>query len=246
MLDPFYRKGQTLVVDFQHLKGMSMLVEIKNVTKTYQSGDAQVNALDNASLNIEEGDFTVLVGPSGSGKTTMLNHIGCLDRPTSGDVIWEGQNIETLNDDALSALRAARIGFIFQSFHLVPVLTALENVMLAWQLSGEPGDIEKARQLLVDVDLADHADRKPNQLSGGQQQRVAIARALIKDPKLVIADEPTANLDSATGEKILSLMRKLNEERGTTFLFSTHDERVMNHAKKVYTLVDGVVQAGDA
>jgi putative ABC transport system ATP-binding protein len=223
-----------------------MLVEIKGVTKTYQSGDAQVNALDNASLNIEEGDFTVLVGPSGSGKTTMLNHIGCLDRPTSGDVIWEGQNIETLNDDALSALRAARIGFIFQSFHLVPVLTALENVMLAWQLSGEPGDVAKARQLLVDVDLADHADRKPNQLSGGQQQRVAIARALIKDPKLVIADEPTANLDSATGEKILALMRKLNEERGTTFLFSTHDERVMNHAKKVYALVDGVVQAGDA
>lgn len=223
-----------------------MLVEIKGVTKTYQSGDAQVNALDNASLNIEEGDFTVLVGPSGSGKTTMLNQVGCLDRPTSGDVVWEGQSIESLNDDALSALRAARIGFIFQSFHLVPVLTALENVMLAWQLSGEPGDVAKARQLLADVGLAEHADRKPNQLSGGQQQRVAIARALIKDPKLVIADEPTANLDSATGEKILALMRKLNEERGTTFLFSTHDERVMNHAKKVYTLVDGVVQAGDA
>ena len=118
--------------------------------------------------------------------------------------------------------------------------------MLAWQLSGEPGDAAKARQLLADVGLAEHADRKPNQLSGGQQQRVAIARALIKDPKLVIADEPTANLDSATGEKILALMRKLNEERGTTFLFSTHDERVMSHAKKVYTLVDGVVQAGDA
>ena len=176
----------------------------------------------------------------------MLNQVGCLDRPTSGDVVWEGQNIESLNDDALSALRAARIGFIFQSFHLVPVLTALENVMLAWQLSGEPGDAAKARQLLADVGLAEHADRKPNQLSGGQQQRVAIARALIKDPKVVIADEPTANLDSATGEKILALMRKLNEERGTTFLFSTHDERVMSHAKKVYTLVDGVVQAGDA
>ena len=148
-----------------------MLVEIKGVTKTYQSGDAQVNALDNASLNIEEGDFTVLVGPSGSGKTTMLNQVGCLDRPTSGDVVWEGQSIESLNDDALSALRAARIGFIFQSFHLVPVLTALENVMLAWQLSGEPGDVAKARQLLADVGLAEHADRKPNQLSGGQQQR---------------------------------------------------------------------------
>lgn len=223
---------------------MTMLVDIQNVTKTYQSGDAQVNALDKASLSIEEGDFTVLVGPSGSGKTTMLNHIGCLDRPTSGDVIWEGNNIKSLNDDALSALRASRIGFIFQSFHLVPVLTAQENVMLAWQLSGESGDAAQARQLLADVGLADHADRKPNQLSGGQQQRVAIARALIKSPKLVIADEPTANLDSATGEKILSLMRTLNEERGTTFLFSTHDERVMNHAKKVYTLMDGVVQAG--
>ena len=217
------------------------ICEVKNVTKTYGEGVAQVHAVNDVSLVIDNGEFTAFVGPSGSGKTTLLNQIGCLDRPTGGQVLIDGVSTDNLGDKALSVLRADKIGFIFQSFNLIPVLTALENVELALQLSGTGGGREKAAKLLADVGLAGMEDRRPNQLSGGQQQRVAVARALVKEPSLIIADEPTANLDSESGENALQLMKDLNERLGVTFLFSTHDQLVMDHAKRIVVLKDGKV-----
>ena len=221
------------------------ICEVKNVTKTYGEGVAQVHAVNDVSLVIEPGEFTAFVGPSGSGKTTLLNQIGCLDRPTSGQVLIDGVATTGLGDKALSVLRADKIGFIFQSFNLIPVLTALENVELALQLSGASGGRAKAMKLLADVGLAGMEKRRPNQLSGGQQQRVAVARALVKEPSLIIADEPTANLDSESGENALQLMQDLNQNLGVTFLFSTHDQLVMHHAKRIIVLKDGrVVEDG--
>lgn len=221
------------------------ICEVKNVTKTYGEGVAQVHAVNDVSLVIEPGEFTAFVGPSGSGKTTLLNQIGCLDRPTSGEVLIDGVATTGLGDKALSVLRADKIGFIFQSFNLIPVLTALENVELALQLSGASGGRDKAMKLLADVGLGGMEKRRPNQLSGGQQQRVAVARALVKEPSLIIADEPTANLDSESGENALQLMQDLNQNLGVTFLFSTHDQLVMHHAKRIIVLKDGrVVEDG--
>ncbi len=217
------------------------ICEVKNVTKTYGEGVAQVHAVQNVSLVIEPGEFTAFVGPSGSGKTTLLNQIGCLDRPTSGEVLIDGVSTSNLGDKALSVLRADKIGFIFQSFNLIPVLTALENVELALQLSGATGGRAKAAKLLADVGLAGMEHRRPNQLSGGQQQRVAVARALVKEPSLIIADEPTANLDSESGENALQLMQDLNANLGVTFLFSTHDQLVMDHARRIVVLKDGAI-----
>lgn len=217
------------------------ICEVKNVTKTYGEGVAQVHAVNDVSLVIEPGEFTAFVGPSGSGKTTLLNQIGCLDRPTSGEVLIDGVATTGLGDKALSVLRADKIGFIFQSFNLIPVLTALENVELALQLSGASGGRDKAKKLLADVGLAGMEKRRPNHLSGGQQQRVAVARALVKEPSLIIADEPTANLDSESGENALQLMQDLNQNLGVTFLFSTHDQLVMHHARRIIVLKDGQV-----
>jgi putative ABC transport system ATP-binding protein len=221
------------------------LCQLKNVKKIYPMGDLEVAALRGVDLTIEAGEFTVIAGPSGSGKSTVLNLIGCLDRPTTGEVFLEDRPVAKMSDGELGAVRAARIGFIFQSFNLIPVLTAFENVELALRLSGKDGGrkelVEKA---LSDVALGDYMHRRPSQLSGGQQQRVAIARALVKAPALVIADEPTANLDSANGKAILDLMREMNERSHITFLFSTHDPMVMSRAKRVVRLVDGVI-AGD-
>jgi putative ABC transport system ATP-binding protein len=214
---------------------------LEHVSKDYGSGVGRVRALSDVTLTIAPGEFTVFSGPSGSGKTTLLNLIGCLDQATEGKVAIEGRDTAALSANELSRLRAARIGFIFQSFNLIPVLTAAENVELALQLSGRhaKGRHELARKILEEVGLGGLQDRRPNQLSGGQQQRVAIARALVKQPALVIADEPTANLDSATGQQVLDLMREMNSKSGVTFLFSTHDPRVMETARRVVVLRDG-------
>ena len=217
------------------------LCEIKSLTKTYGEGVGSVNAVEDISLSIEAGEFTAFVGPSGSGKTTLLNQVGCLDRPTQGEVAIEGVTTTGLGDGALSALRGEKIGFIFQSYNLIPVLSAAENVELSLTLAGATGGMDAARALLKEVGLEGLEDRRPSQLSGGQQQRVAIARALVKKPALVIADEPTANLDSASGSDILALMRELNVSRGITFLFSTHDPMVMEHARRIVTLRDGKI-----
>jgi putative ABC transport system ATP-binding protein len=217
---------------------------LDHVSKDYGADAGLVRALDDVSLHIYPGEFTVFSGPSGSGKTTLLNLIGCLDQPSAGKVLLEGKDTSTLDGNGLSALRAQRIGFIFQSFNLIPVLTALENVELALQLSGTPASDgrKRAERALEEVGLGTYMNRRPNQLSGGQQQRVAIARALVKKPALVIADEPTANLDSHTGQQVLDLMRDMNRHSGATFLFSTHDPRVMSYARRVLTLRDGKLE----
>jgi putative ABC transport system ATP-binding protein len=216
--------------------------ELKHVTKTYGSGPARVDAVKDVSLAIQPGEFTVLRGPSGSGKTTLLNLVGCLDEPTAGEVLIDGRRTGGLGSRQLARLRADTIGFVFQSFNLMPVLTAVENVELAWQLAGRRDGARRAAvRLLAEVGLAGLEHRRPNQLSGGQQQRVAIARALVKQPVLVIADEPTANLDSESGSQVLDVMQELNESRGTTFLFSSHDPRVIERGARVITLTDGAV-----
>ena len=218
------------------------ICELHDVSKVYGSGATEVRALSSIDLSIEAGEFTVFMGPSGSGKTTLLNLVGCLDVATSGTVHLEDRAVHSLSGPELARVRAQRIGFIFQSFNLIPVLSAAENVELALQLSGFQGDKRKeATEMLAAVGLADMAKRRPTQLSGGQQQRVAVARALVKKPALVIADEPTANLDSTNGGQILDIMKDLNDRLGVTFLFSTHDPMVMARAKRTITLTDGKV-----
>ncbi len=219
----------------------STLCEVRGVDKRYPLGETWVQALSGISLEVKEGEFLALSGPSGSGKTTLLNLIGCLDTPSAGDIVLEGQSLGSLASKDLAALRAEKIGFVFQSFNLIPVLTALENVEVALRLSGQSVSKEACALALESVGLGDFLDRRPSQLSGGQQQRVAIARALVKQPAIVIADEPTANLDSATGAAVLDLMKALNEEKGATFIFSTHDHLVLERAKRVIQLRDGQI-----
>ncbi|MBM4391276.1 MAG: ABC transporter ATP-binding protein [Deltaproteobacteria bacterium] len=219
-----------------------MICELIDAKKVYPMGDFEVTALKGVTVGVQAGEFTVFAGPSGSGKSTALNLIGCLDRPSSGRVKVDGRDVEALSDGELGAVRARRIGFIFQSFNLVPVLTAAENVDLALRLAGlDDGRKAKVEQALVEVGLQDYMTRRPSQLSGGQQQRVAIARALVKKPAIIIADEPTANLDSANAAAILDLMREMNEHSGATFLFSTHDPMVMDRARRVVRLKDGEI-----
>jgi len=218
------------------------VVEIHNLVKDYPLGNTIVHAVRGVDLDIPQGSLMSITGPSGSGKTTILNIIGCIDTATSGSVKVNGQETSSLSDRQLTDLRLHTIGFIFQTFNLVPVLTALENVEFPLLLQGKlsASDVrKKARQFLESVGLADHENHKPAELSGGQRQRVAIARALVTDPSLVLADEPTANLDSETGESILQLMQKMNSERGTTFVFSTHDAQVLRYARTVVEIHDG-------
>ncbi len=220
---------------------MSVL-ELQDVHKIYRTGRVEVHALRGIDLAVEKSDFIAIVGPSGSGKTTLLNIMGCIDLPTSGRVILEGHEIHTKSPKELALLRRNYFGFIFQSFNLIPVLTVYENVELAINLKVKLPKSERRKRvmaILEAVGLADEHDRKPLELSGGQQQRVAIARALVKEPEFVIADEPTANLDSKTGAEIVELMRKLNEEKGVTFVFSTHDPLIMDMAHQVIRLRDG-------
>jgi len=217
------------------------IVSMQKVVRNYYLGKTVVNALGGIDLQVEKGEFICIAGPSGSGKTTLLNLIGCLDRPSSGKVFLDGDDIERLSDNKLSRLRVERIGFIFQSFNLIPVLSAFENIEYPLLLKGVPRGSRKKKVLamLEEVGLADFTRHRPNQLSGGQRQRVAIARALVTDPEMVLADEPTANLDSKTGEAIVDLMRKINQEMKATFIFSTHDSMVMKYAHRMIRLQDG-------
>jgi putative ABC transport system ATP-binding protein len=220
------------------------LVKMKGVEKVYRQGAVDVPALRGLDLEIEKGEFTALSGPSGSGKTTALNLIGALDTPSAGEVILEGRKLSALSRSALSRLRRDRIGFVFQAYNLIPVLTAYENAELVLALRGvaERERREKVMGLLDEVGLGGMAHRRPDQLSGGQQQRVAIARAIAADPAVVLADEPTANVDSETAEKLIAIMEKLNQDRQVTFIFSTHDPRVMARARRVVRLVDGRIE----
>jgi putative ABC transport system ATP-binding protein len=220
------------------------IVELDKVTKIYRQGTLDVPALRGLTLTVEKGEFTALSGPSGSGKTTTLNLIGALDQPTSGTVALEGRDLGPLSRRALSHLRRDRIGFVFQAYNLMPVLTAYENAEIVLALQGieEAARRERVMRLLADVGLEGLEHRRPDQLSGGQQQRVAIARAIASDPAVVLADEPTANVDSETAEKLLEIMETLNRDRGVTFIFSTHDPRVMNRARRVIRIVDGQVE----
>jgi putative ABC transport system ATP-binding protein len=219
------------------------IIRTENLSREYQQGSDVVHALKDVNLEIEKGDFAVLAGPSGSGKTTLLNMLGALDKPTSGKVWLDGLEIGSLSGHRKSTLRRDQIGFVFQFYNLIPVLTAFENTEFVLLLQGVPTEERhrKAMDLLKKVGLEGLEKRKPHELSGGQQQRVAIARALASDPAVILADEPTANLDSATEEGLLDLMEDLNREMGTTFLFSSHDPDVIKRAKRLIKLHDGKI-----
>ncbi|MBN2381063.1 ABC transporter ATP-binding protein [candidate division WOR-3 bacterium] len=221
------------------------LLTIKDLVKDYETGKVTTKALRGIDLEIAEGEFLSIAGPSGSGKTTLLNIIGCLDSPTEGTVSLNSTNLEDLKKKERAELRKDSIGFIFQSFNLIPVLTAFENVeipliLLNWDKAKRKEAVEK---ILIDVGLKEYIHRRPLAMSGGQQQRVAVARALVKEPKLILADEPTANLDSTTGKSTLELMRKLNEKHDSTFIFSTHDKMVMDFADRLIILKDGKISS---
>ena len=215
-------------------------VAVQNVTKTYRLGKLTVTALAGVSLTVKAGEFLAVAGPSGSGKTTLLNLIGCLDTPTAGEIAIDGEPVSALSPGRRADLRARKLGFVFQTFNLIPVLTAYENVEYPLLIHRRGGDVAtRVRAALEQVGLADRARHRPSELSGGQQQRVAVARALVAEPALVLADEPTANLDSHTGHEIIELMRRLNREHGSTFVFSTHDPRIMQAADRVLEISDG-------
>lgn len=220
------------------------VIHTENLTKVYE-GVVPVKAVDDVHLHIEKGEFTALVGPSGSGKTTLLNLIGGLDNPTSGKIWIHDQDITELSKNELIDFRLRNIGFVFQAYNLIPVLTAKENVEFVMLLQKVPEQVRNQRvhQLLEEVGLQDQMNKKPSKLSGGQQQRVAVARALASKPQFVLADEPTANLDSKTAANLLDIMAKLNKDEGVTFIFSTHDQRVIDRARRVITLVDGAIES---
>lgn len=220
------------------------LIKTKDLSKVYISGETETKALRGVSLVIKNGEFSAITGPSGSGKTTLFNLIGALDSPTSGKIFFDGKDLSNLNKRERTLFRREKIGFVFQTFNLIPVLTAFENVAFPLNLLGisEKEIKKKVYNLLEKVGLKGMEERKPAALSGGQQQRVAVARALIKDPVLVLADEPTANLDSGTGGEIMKLMKKLNKEEEITFLFATHDPMVMEYSRRRIKLRDGMIQ----
>ncbi|OIP97283.1 MAG: lipoprotein ABC transporter ATP-binding protein LolD [Syntrophobacteraceae bacterium CG2_30_61_12] len=224
--------------------GENLLIEMDEVTKIYTLGQTRVEALKGISLKIGYGEFVAVWGPSGSGKTTLLNLIGMIDQPTSGRLCFGGREITSLTDNQQSDLRNQAIGFIFQGFNLIPVLSALENVMLPLQIRGEKlaRALPAAQKRLAQVGLGDFIQQRPDKLSGGQRQRVAIARALVTEPSLVIADEPTANLDTTTAMKIVDLMRELNRGENTTFIFSTHDQRLLAQVDRLIDLQDGLIR----
>jgi len=222
------------------------LLELKKVKKIYQQGKIEVPALRGVDLTVEEGEFTTVFGPSGSGKTTLLNMIGCLDTPTEGEIYLNGNRISELSKKELAMIRRYNIGFIFQSYNLIPVLTAYENVEFALRLVGKLSEKEmreRVIKILEEVGLKGKENRKPGELSGGEMQRVAIARALIKNPKIILADEPTANLDSETAQDVIKNMVKMNKESGTTFIFSTHDPQIMEYARRFISLKDGTISS---
>jgi putative ABC transport system ATP-binding protein len=219
------------------------IVECRDVKKTYRQGEVEVLALNGVDLSIEQGGFLALAGPSGSGKTTMLNIIGGLDRADSGKVLVDGNALEGMNQSELASLRLHKVGFVFQAYNLIPVLSAIENVEFVMLLQGVPTKErrERAQAILDDVGLEGKYDRRPAELSGGQQQRVAVARAIVSNPSIVLADEPTANLDSKNGRGLLEMMREMNETKKVTFVFSTHDHMVMDYARRLVQIRDGQV-----
>ncbi len=223
------------------------IIEIKNLTKIYNGAGLEVKAVNGIDLNFEKGEFAAIVGPSGSGKTTLLNMLGGLDHPTSGEVFIDGQNIWELKSRKLTDFRMNNIGFVFQSYNLIPVLTAKENVEFIMHLQGKSKKERNSRtlELLKAVGLEERMNSRPSKLSGGQQQRVAVARALASKPKFILADEPTANLDSKSTETLLDIMGKLNKEENITFIFSTHDARVVKKARRVITIEDGKVKSDE-
>ena len=227
------------------MNNTTTLVTMKNVVKTYDLGKTKVPALQGVDLHIHKGEFTVIMGPSGSGKSTLLNIVGCLDRPTSGTYLFKSNDVSDRDFDDLAGLRNESIGFIFQSFNLIPVLDVVENIEFPCMMRKlrEPTASlrERVRALAEEVGLTPYLKHRPDELSGGQRQRVAIARALITNPELVLADEPTANLDSKTSQQIIDLMQRLNHEKNVTFVFSTHDPRVTQNARRVVYIADGKI-----
>lgn len=219
------------------------VIEVKELKKIYNNSEVVVNALNGIDLTIEQGEFTAIVGPSGSGKTTFLNMLGGLDSPSEGKIAIGGTDIQHLSSRQLIDFRLHNIGFVFQAYNLIPVLTAIENVEFIMQMQGvsKQERIQRAKELLNQVGLGERVNSRPNKLSGGQQQRVAVARALASKPKFVLADEPTANLDSKATENLLQIMEELNRKENITFIFSTHDQRVVNKARRVITLEDGKI-----
>ncbi len=218
------------------------LIKLESISKTYRTGSMESQALNNVSFSVAAGEFLAIAGPSGSGKTTLLNLIGCLDSPTEGKLYLEDNDIGAKKSEELAFIRRWKLGFIFQTFNLIPILTAYENVEFPLILKGDTGPKERRamiEEIMAELGLKDLMYRKPAELSGGQQQRVAIARALVKKPQLILADEPTANLDSHTGREILDIMLKLNEKGQATFIFSTHDQMVMDYARRIIHLKDG-------
>jgi putative ABC transport system ATP-binding protein len=219
------------------------MIQVQQVVRDYHTGETVVHALKGVSIDIADGEFISIAGPSGSGKTTLLNLIGCIDSLDGGEILIDDQRVSTMDKKAKTDFRRNNLGFIFQTYNLIPVLSAYENVSFVLSILGipEPEIKERTMRMLAEVGLGGMEHRRPGRLSGGQQQRIAIARALVKNPKIVLADEPTANLDSKTGEEILQLMKKMNEKYGTTFIFSTHDVMVMDYAKRLVGLHDGQI-----
>ena len=219
------------------------VIEVKDVRKTYQMGLVEVHALAGISFNISRGEVVAIMGPSGAGKSTVMNILGCLDRPSSGEYILDGEQVAMLNDDQLADIRNRKVGFVFQSFMLLPRQSALANVELPMRYAGVEGKErrERARQSLEAVGLGDRMHHRPTELSGGQQQRVAVARALVNDPAIIMADEPTGNLDSKSGKEIMELLQNLNRERGTTVILITHDPKISEQAQRIIQLKDGLL-----
>jgi len=230
------------------MASVKQIVRMQHVVKTYRQGKVDVHAVNDVSLDIEAGDFAVLCGPSGSGKTSILNLIGGLDVPSSGSIRVDDVDLATLDNTALSAVRKNRIGFVFQAYNLIPVMTAFENAEFVLNLQGmsEAEARERVMATLKAVGLEGLEHRRPDEMSGGQQQRVAIARAIVTNPAIVLADEPTANVDSHTAEALLDMMQHLNREHGITFLFSTHDQHVIDRARRIISLHDGKIESDEA